>query len=332
MKDRIHIDGGEVHTLDVMNPTGMFVEGERRREHAAKDMLPLSGKLIPEFDGRRNIRDMFTRKVSMPKAQPIASPVSSQVSKDSKPAIAATPSTAQSSEGSTVNDGFSNGQIVQGNAPSANSNKRSLAETSTNKPLKRFKSGSTAPVPAAAKKGQQSLKGFFQAAIPAKAPFGAPSAIAEEDRPDATSRPVPQSLMDLNATPPQSQRSGTTSLLPTSPASPLVYGTPGSNGARSVQASPVKIGNEAQDADSVHDPIESKESWSKLFTKPAAPRCEGHEEPCKTMLTKKSGMNCGRSFWMCARPLGPSGDKEKGTQWRCHTFIWCSDWNPTSTA
>ncbi|KAL8966985.1 MAG: hypothetical protein Q9183_003125, partial [Haloplaca sp. 2 TL-2023] len=326
MNDRIHVDGKEVHTLDVMNPTGMFVEGERLREHAAKDMLPLSGKLIPEFDGRRNIRDMFARKVSIPKAQSIASPVPSQVSKDTKSAIASSSSTAKSSPGSTVTDGFSNGQIVQGNAPSANSNKRSLADTSTNKPPKRSKSGSTAPVPAAAKKGQQSLRGFFQAANPAKAPFGAPSAIAEEDPPDATPRPV-----DLNATPPQSQRSETTSLLPTSPASPLVHGTPGSNGARSDQASPVKMGSEAQDSDSVHDPIESKESWSKLFTKPAAPRCEGHEEPCKTMLTKKSGMNCGRSFWMCARPLGPSGDKEKGTQWRCHTFIWCSDWNPSTS-
>lgn len=79
--------------------------------------------------------------------------------------------------------------------------------------------------------------------------------------------------------------------------------------------------------DGVHDPVESKESWSKLFTKPAAPRCEGHDEPCISLLTKKSGINCGRSFWICPRPLGPTGSKEKNTQWRCHTFIWCSDWN-----
>jgi AP endonuclease-2 len=35
----------------------------------------------------------------------------------------------------------------------------------------------------------------------------------------------------------------------------------------------------------------------------------------------------GRSFFMCARPLGPSGDKEQGTEFRCRTFIWSSDWN-----
>merc|ERR1712093_294897 len=70
------------------------------------------------------------------------------------------------------------------------------------------------------------------------------------------------------------------------------------------------------DADEmVYDPIVNKESWQTLFRKPAAPLCESHEEPCKSMQTKKKGENQGRSFWMCARPLGPSGTKEKGTQW-----------------
>ncbi|EEP75607.1 hypothetical protein UREG_00453 [Uncinocarpus reesii 1704] len=70
----------------------------------------------------------------------------------------------------------------------------------------------------------------------------------------------------------------------------------------------------------------AKESWAKLFTRKAPPRCEGHNEPCIVLVTKKAGPNCGRSFWICPRPLGPSGDKEIGTPWRCPTFIWCSDW------
>jgi AP endonuclease-2 len=50
------------------------------------------------------------------------------------------------------------------------------------------------------------------------------------------------------------------------------------------------------------------------------------------LTTKKPGMNRGRSFWICPRPLGPSGEKERGTQWRCSTFIWASDWNsPAAT-
>jgi AP endonuclease-2 len=75
---------------------------------------------------------------------------------------------------------------------------------------------------------------------------------------------------------------------------------------------------------SVIDPIVAKESWSKLLGKRVVPRCE-HNEPCVSYVTKKPGVNCGRSFYMCPRPLGPSGQKEKNTQWRCGTFIWSSD-------
>lgn len=78
------------------------------------------------------------------------------------------------------------------------------------------------------------------------------------------------------------------------------------------------------------DPIVNARSWSEIFAKRASPNCEGHNEPCITLVTKKPGINCGRSFWICPRPLGPSGNKETGTQWRCSTFIWCSDWNGPS--
>lgn len=67
-------------------------------------------------------------------------------------------------------------------------------------------------------------------------------------------------------------------------------------------------------------------AWANIFTPQQAPSCEGHGEPCISLVTKKAGLNQGRSFWMCPRPLGPSGSAEKGTQWRCATFIWCSDW------
>jgi len=97
--------------------------------------------------------------------------------------------------------------------------------------------------------------------------------------------------------------------------------TPAQFSAHSAHSSP-----SALEGETVHDPIVSKESWDTLFRKKAAPLCESHKEPCKSMVTKKKGENQGRSFWMCARPLGPSGQKEKGTEWRCGTFVWCSDW------
>src|SRR5438093_664863 len=45
-----------------MNPEGAVRNGERLRDWSLKDLLPLSGKLIPEFDRRRSIRDMFSKK------------------------------------------------------------------------------------------------------------------------------------------------------------------------------------------------------------------------------------------------------------------------------
>ncbi|PHH52112.1 DNA-(apurinic or apyrimidinic site) lyase 2 [Ceratocystis fimbriata CBS 114723] len=86
----------------------------------------------------------------------------------------------------------------------------------------------------------------------------------------------------------------------------------------------------ALDEERVYDPIEAKESWSGLLGNRRPPLCE-HNEACVSLKTKKPGMNCGRSFFMCARPLGPSGDKESGTEWRCGTFIWSSEWNRSSS-
>ncbi|CAK7199537.1 Class II abasic (AP) endonuclease [Sporothrix eucalyptigena] len=72
----------------------------------------------------------------------------------------------------------------------------------------------------------------------------------------------------------------------------------------------------------------AKASWSRLgLGQKQAPLCE-HGEPCKTFVTKKAGVNSGRSFYMCARPPGPLGKKEKGTAWQCTTFVWCRDWRP----
>ena len=62
IKDKVASEGKEVDIKDLMNPTGMFVNGERKREQESKHLLPLSGKLIPEFDRRRNIKDMLFKK------------------------------------------------------------------------------------------------------------------------------------------------------------------------------------------------------------------------------------------------------------------------------
>jgi AP endonuclease-2 len=263
-KDKVPMDEGEVDIHDIVNPPGMFVKGERQREYSTKDLLPLSGRLIPEFDRRRSIKDMFFGK-----------PATSSTGNRS---IRASDTQASAATGTTVDDATVTDKNVAKSLPAItegtpsalpNSNsKRPRTEVTVAPPPKRSKSASKPETG----KGQQSLMGFFR---PKK---------TEESNSD---------------TPDSSTLQANSNSSPTKPA---------------------------PEEETIIDPIVSKESWSKLFTKKAAPKCEDHKEPCMMMTTKKAGVNCGRSFWMCSRPLGPTGQKERGTQWRCGTFIWASDW------
>ena len=316
-----------------MNPPGMFLNGKRLREYSVtNDPLPLSGKLIPEFFGRRNIRDMFARKPSIQQSQSTDATTTD---------IEEIEAEKTSDGGATIMPPSPKSTTAQVPPPSApgvptssifvTGQKRPVAEISSNKPLKRAKSGSSASASPAASRGQQSLKGFFK---PKASSTATTDGVGEEPKTpeaknsdksgdlyvqpagdileaiDEVATPLKLASPSLNESTPKESTQGATSGIQSNATSPSI--------ARRAST---------QDQETVHDPIQSKESWSKLFTKPVAPRCEGHNEPCITLLTKKPGMNLGRSFWMCPRPLGPSGAKEKNTQWRCQTFIWCSDWN-----
>ena len=196
--------------------------------------------------------------------------------------------------------------------------KRKASEPSISQTTKKQKAIPTATSKAAIAKGQKSLKGFFQS----KPKPEEPAASTNENMPELsktgvskdTEKTVGDSAMSEADYPSSTLHSAGTKDL-TSPA----------DARSSAKGSETKLEALDDADDMVYDPIENKESWQTLFRKPAAPLCESHEEPCKSMQTRKKGENQGRSFWMCARPLGPSGTKEKGTQWRCPTFIWCSD-------
>ena len=344
MKDTVTIGDNIVDVKDAMNPEGVFCEGKRMREHSVKDILPLSGRLIPEFDRRQNIRDMFTRKPTLPKESSIAPETSSvkleQTTHTTSQSIlipespmnsfssASTLSPTKTTIKAPLPEDESSPKSIAGSLGPSTTTKRSLSEKSNNRSMKRVKSGTTAPPISSSVKGQQSLKGFFK-----------PKGVANNNTADiekgATAEALelqsqPHSVEENDKKPTLSQ---TTDQLPEAHVAPSPGTFPQSatssfTANESAESSPIPSHRKAvEDQDVVHDPIESKESWSKLFTKPRAPRCEGHGEPCITLVTKKSGMNCGRSFWMCPRPIGPTGAKEKNTQWRCQTFIWCSDWS-----
>ena len=308
MKDDMLVDGRQVKLCDLMNPPGAFQNGQRLRDLCLKDSPPLSGRLITEFDRRRNIRDMFARKPSSSSTQPdIASASNGTPSglmhpPDIVPRASQTATTTtEKLEQSTT---FPNpSQALPTLKEPSSSIKRSASLTST-RPFKRTKSDSKPAQPQAGAKGQQSLKGFFTA----KSPPAPPKVDIPPERPK-----TPTTARQMSATVP---RNPTPSPISSSQITPTSTQSP----------KPPSPANPSPSFPS-QDPIVAKESWSKLFSKPLAPRCESHDEPCISLLTKKPGINCGRSFWMCSRPLGPTGQKERGTNWRCGTFIWCSDWD-----
>ncbi|KAG8534244.1 uncharacterized protein KY384_001088 [Bacidia gigantensis] len=296
MNDTIDIDGHSIVTKDVMNPPGMFLDGKRQREYASnKDLLPTSGRLIPEFSGRRNIRDMFSRKTPAPLTK-----------EDSNSDIGRIPGIETSKISSTHDINLSSSRRVP--MPVQTRRKRESESGALNK---RFKTSNNAIAKAQGSTGQQSLKGFLK----------------NENSPQASrtqsSHDTPEPL-DKGMSPTRSnlkpQNTINAPLVSSEAAQTQIRSRKGGNSDPII--APPRTLSPTNSCHPIHDPIENKESWSKLFTKPVAPRCEGHSEPCITLLTKKPGRNLGRSFWICPRPLGPSGAKEKNTQWRCQTFIW----------
>ncbi|KAA8576055.1 hypothetical protein EYC84_006218 [Monilinia fructicola] len=320
LKPRVKLDGVEVDIRDVMSKD-MFKNGVRVREWSMKDLLPTSAKLIPEFDRRQSIRDMFTRKPATSTAVALTSSVlktengledsaeedttRSLVEQADTPALstARTPSPSKSSIPSPSPNLIkrSAGALSSTSQPS----KRSKVETNFKKGCSGGKGGKGQPG-----KGQSSLMGFFKPKTP----------------PATDSLPLSASNSAF-VTPGASTISADQDSLAdsyTGNNSPI-------NAAKDTNNDDEGKGPfvSAQDKE-VHDPIAAKESWSKLLTKRIAPRCE-HNEPCISHITKKQGINCGRSFYMCPRPLGPSGQQEKNTEWRCGTFIWSSEWSGKET-
>ncbi len=279
------------HILDVVNPPGMFAKGVRRQQWSTKCLLPMSGKLIPEFDKRRSIRDMLMRKPTI--STPRIDAAADSSTHDEENMVPST-NIAVAAPGQKDQDQDSLARTFSETSDSPAKRKvRNGAPLAVKRPKTTSQPRSNSTTRGGGK-GQQSLKGFFSSKPPQT-----PRSPADGDT--LTSPPTPQLPTDDhdndNDPLPEvaASRTATTSV--------------------SVQQNPSLAASST-----------SKETWGKLFSKPVIPQCE-HGEPCKTMTTKKSGINCGRSFWMCNRPLGPSGQQEKGTEWRCSTFIWASDWD-----
>ncbi|KAI9839086.1 MAG: Class II abasic (AP) endonuclease [Thelocarpon superellum] len=313
-KDRIEWKGAERDLRDLMNPPGIFAQGTRIGRVTLKDTPALSGRLIPEFDRRGNIRDMFKRSsTSGSKPDAVAPPtLASDVSACSGSSVMTSPTTRPNASALPV------ASLVSASGSGEPSPGKRQQASSPDRPTKRSKARSTPAPVSDPGPSQQSLTAFLQ------------------PRPILRSNAFPTRLTMPEL--PELPTPGTLSLAPSPSLGPrLPWSSQPSerenqspnqqDGGQDTTTPTVDHGAHMTEDEAVFDPIVSKESWSRLFTQPAAPRCESHREPCQLMTTKKSGVNCGRAFWMCARPLGPSGSKERGTQWRCPTFIWRSERN-----
>lgn len=298
--DRIPLSGEEVTMMDVMSPAGIVENGVRTAEWKLQEAPAFSAKKLPEFDKRRSIKSMFgAAKATSAKQETV-----------DNPAIDEEPQQSLATHAEEVDQSTS--LIATASQSTASPEKggslKRKVPPATKASLKKQKSDASAAKPGPAK-GQASLKGFFQA----------------QSRPlNDSSQPGDNASDSPTKTAPAQPKARTTPIASLS-AKATTPPPPSPSRNDSPTPSPTTLNTSLQRTEA------TQKSWSTLFTKPRPPLCEGHAEPCKSMQTKKKGTNQGRSFWMCARPLGPSGEKERGTEWRCPTFIWCSDFRGSGT-
>ncbi|KAL3472663.1 DNA lyase Apn2 [Aspergillus californicus] len=296
VKESITLNGDQINLLDYMNPPGVFQNGKRQQNYSSRFLLSLSGRLIPEFDKRRSIKDMFMRNSNETSRKALSDQLSV--------------STPSAHEGKSITKATGRLEGAVASAPiltPADSQPKGLVHKrparADNPRVKRAKSmASQTPIPIAK---QSSLKGFFK-----------PKTIPEIELNDRFGKAAEPSFINQPKSNSEQETGNYT------------IGNPQGLKKRSAQT-PVTVAPPTEEIEFV-DPVANKEDWSTLFTKKPPPKCDGHEEQCVSLKTRKPGVNFGRSFWICPRPLGPSGNKEKGTGWRCPTFIWASDWDPST--
>lgn len=275
LSDTVARDSERAHLLDLMNPEGMFKGGKRQREWSSKDLLPLSARLIPEFDRRRSIKDMFMKKSTQPAANCQAT---KQTKSPSEMTGQETPATTVTSAPSTSSVKMQEGGSLGGPSSDSFAKRPAVPPTSLTPPSKKPRLSSAQPLTKSGP-GQRTLKTFFRPKAQASTPTLAASASAPPERVLA-SKTDGESLEDG----PPTGRSG--------------RGPKTENDA-------VEEKTHQKESEDVFDPIQAKESWSKLLGGRILPKCE-HGEPCIRLVTKKPGINYGLqlpSSWH--RPLRP---------------------------
>ncbi|KAL8346199.1 hypothetical protein RB598_000208 [Gaeumannomyces tritici] len=140
LSDIVKAGEEDVHIADLVNPEGMFRHGERLRDWSTKDLLSLSARLIPNFDRRQSVKDMFSKRFPQPphKETPpvLSTAIASNTSMDTQAAASTT---------------FQSGLQKRPRSPPVSSPPQKKAKSAAGRSLaKQTTSGS-----------QTSLRGFF---------------------------------------------------------------------------------------------------------------------------------------------------------------------------
>jgi AP endonuclease-2 len=291
LKDNVSWKDAPTDIHDIMNPSKMFVDGKRMRDHSVKDLPPFSAKLMPEFDKRRNIKDMFKRHASFDSKTLLSQPTAGL--DDSQPALI----TEQSAERVPVPRWSSK---EQHQAPT--SVKRRISTPTVMVPAnKKSKAALSTASSSNLQKGQRTLQGFFQKKVQPLTQDTIYDGFQIE-REETSPKECLSSLSQLSPSACIASHGCTPSA--SSPTKFKTKSAPCPTGVEDFMQTP-EVQDESRPPSSsgsdVHDPIVAKEGWTKLFTKKQPPRCEDHDEPCTLFQTKKKGFNSGRSFWICAR-------------------------------
>ena len=288
MSSEITFDGTPRHLPDLVNPPDMVREGRRLRDWAQKDLLPMSARLIPEFDGRRSIRDMFTKAApttiakEQPQSKSSQSADSAAGSQITTPVEDNSPAVIQPRPAVTISDidACMDTTIVK---PSVTP-KRTAEPTDIPSRASKKAKPSSDPSKRKIAPGQKTLQGFFKRGnIPATSVGG----------PHEVNGPVLQPPFAPSLSPIQGAAKQTRALQEPRPTATTPTSSPHRSASGAGQEYPASASAPAS-GDKVFDPIEAKESWSRLLRKRVVPRCE-HNEPCISLLTKKPGVNCGES-------------------------------------
>lgn len=288
--DTVSFHGSKTSIEDIMNPPGMFKDGIRQREWCQKDLLPISAKLIPEFDRRQSIKDMFFRRTSAStktKSNPTAINSQSMLTgsdivlgeggsepqKDCGPSGPQQPS--QPTSTIAVPSTASNGSTPTSPQKPPSQKRQAGSSMSPTRPQKKGKLALNRESSSKSVSGlsQSSLKGFFKP----RTPTTNSSSISEaSDTTNVAATPnTEKEELDSKQSRPDDEENNTH------------FNNDGIQDPIGGSPKP-----ESSSTEKVFDPIEAKESWSKLLGKRVVPRCE-HGEDCQLLVTKKAGVNCG---------------------------------------